>query len=273
MSGLMLSKLIAQLLLPPAGLLLLAAIGLMARRKGWGRALLLASLATLWLLSLGSVRDTLTRPLEYRSPALSAQSIAGLARETEGSTAIVLLGGGIQEQAVEYGGANRLQPSAMIRTVYAAWLARQTGLPVYASGGRPLSDASESEGEVMRRQLLEFGLGSEKIHAEQTSENTWQNATHMRQILQARGIGRVVLVTSAWHMPRSRWCFKQQGFRVIAAPTDFLTSQRPHDARGLIPDAGVLAGSSLALHEYLGLVWYHLRYGQHWDWHKAWPWE
>jgi len=113
---------------------------------------------------------------------------------------------------------------------------------------------------VMRRWLMRFGLSGEKTFAEEASENTWQNAIYLRQTLQSQGISRVVLVTSAWHMPRSRWCFEQQGLEVIAAPTDFLTEQRGRDMRSLFPDANTLAESSLALHEYLGMLWYRLRY-------------
>ena len=273
MSGLLFSKLAAQLLLPPGGLLLLAAIGLLARRRWWGRALLVLSLAALWLLSTGYVRDELTRPLEFRSPALSAQSVAALGQLPAGTTAIVLLGGGIREQAPEYDGSDELEHFAMMRTVYAAGLARQTGLPVYATGGRPLSTAKQAEGEVMRRWLVNFGVSDTQAFAEEASENTWQNALYMKEILQAKGIARVVLVTSAWHMPRSVWCFQKQGLEVVAAPTDYLTAQKPHDARDVLPDAGALAGSSLALHEYLGLVWYRLRYGHDWRRHGPWPWE
>jgi len=261
MSGLMLTKLVTQLLLPPGGLILLAFTGYLARRRWWwGRVLLILSLAALWLLSTVPLRDALTGPLEYASPPLRSDTIAYIKKLPVGTTAIVLLGGGIYEQAPEYDGSDELAQFAMMRTIYAADIAQQTDLPVYATGGRPLSQARESEGAVMRRWLLRFGLAGELVFAEEASENTWQNAIYLKQTLQSQGISRVVLVTSAWHMPRSLWCFEQQGFEVIAAPTEYLTKQSTRDARSLLPDAGVLAESSLALHEYLGLVWYRLRY-------------
>jgi len=202
-SGLLVIKLATQLLLPPGGLLLLAFTGLLARRKWWGRALLILSLAALWLLSTAPVRDALTRPLEFASPALQASQISDLSWMPAGSTAIVLLGGGMYEQAPEYGGGNGLKGSALSRTTYAAGLARQTGLPVYATGGKPLTEADESEGGVMRRWLIRFGVAEQQVYAEQASENTWQNASYMKAVLHARGISRVVLVSSAWRMPRA----------------------------------------------------------------------
>jgi len=260
MSGLMLSKLMTQLLLPPGGLLLLAFAGFLARRKGWGRMLLVFSLSALWLLSTEPVRDALTGPLEFQSPPLLPSLVTELRRSPPGTTAIVVLGGGIREQAPEYGGSNELGAGSMMRTVYAAGLARQTGLPLYAAGGQPLG-AAESEGAIMRRWLAQFGVAGEHIFTEQASKNTWQNALYVQRILRMKGMTRVVLVTSAWHMPRARWCFEQQGLEVIGAPTDYLTKQNSYDARSLLPDAGVLDESSRALHEYIGIAWYRLRYG------------
>lgn len=260
MSGLLLIKLATQLILPPGGLLLLAFTGLLSRRKWWGRLLLVLSLTALWLLSIAPVRDALTRPLEFATPALQVAQIDNLSRLAAGSTAIVLLGGGMDEQAPEYGGENGLKNSALGRTVYAAGLAKQTGLPVYATGGKPLSQADESEAEVMRRWMVLFGVDQAQAFAEQASQNTWQNASYMKPILQAKGISRVVLVTSAWHMQRAIWCFEQQGIKALAAPTDYLTQRKPYDTRSFLPAADVLADSSLALHEYLGIAWYQLRY-------------
>ena len=81
----------------------------------------------------------------------------------------------------------------------------------------------------------------------------------------------MVLVTSAWHMPRSLWCFRQQGMQVVPAPTDYLTMLHPRDSRSLLPDAGVLSDSAQALHEYIGLFWYHLRYGVYPDMQRGKP--
>jgi len=260
MSELLIGKLVGQLLLPPGCIIVLAFAGLLAHRRWWGRALLAGSLAALWLLSSSAVKDALLAPLENAEPPLDTVAIEHL-RESPGHAAIVLLGGGTRENAPEYGGADDLPAIAMLRTIYAAELAQKTGLPVYATGGRVLSLSDESEGAIMRRRLLQFGVPAASVFAEEASQNTWQNAMYMKQTLSGKGIANVVLVTSAWHMPRARWCFEQQGLKVIPAPMNYHGLQRPMDTRGMFPDAGALADSSLALHEYLGLAWYRLRYG------------
>jgi len=99
------------------------------------------------------------------------------------------------------------------------------------------------------------------VYADALANNTWENATRIKAMLGKRDIGTVVLVTSAWHMPRSVWCFEAQGLQVIAAPVDFVTEKRSYDLRSYLPHWSTLNDSALALHEYLGFLWYRLRYG------------
>jgi len=255
MNGLLLGKVLTQLILPPGGLIVLMLAGLLFYRRRWGKGLVWLSLACLWLLSTEPVRDALTRALEFTNPPLSMKKLP------EKGAAIVLLGGGVYAHAPEYNGQDALSENAMMRTVYAAKIARASGLPVYASGGQVLTRGVAAEGDVMRRWLMFFGVPAQQIHIETGSKNTWQNAVSLLPLLKSNGIHQVVLVSSAWHLPRARWCFEKQGLYVLAAPTDYLTSQEAYDLRSYVPAWGVLAGSAQALHEYLGLLWYRLRYG------------
>ncbi|HXH71592.1 MAG TPA: YdcF family protein [Mariprofundaceae bacterium] len=248
-------KAISQLMLPPGGLILLGLAGLIFWRRAWGRWLVAASLLLTWLLSTEPVRDALVHPLESEYPPLAAD------RLLSGNLAIALLGGGLYEKAPEYGGQDALGKYALMRTLYAADLSRHTGLPVYPSGGVVLSDTSEPEGLVMRRWLIRFGVPESLIHAESAADNTWQNASLLKAMLAHAGISRVVLVTSAIHMRRSVWVFRRQGLEVIPAPCAYLEEREPYDLRSFLPRWNVLADSGDALHEYLGLVWYRLRYG------------
>jgi len=255
MNHLLAAKVMAQLLLPPGGLILLAVVGLVFWRKWWGRGFVGLALALLWLLSTEPVRDALTRPLEFQYQALNTAQLP------PDSMVIVLLGGGIYEKAPEYGGRDELGRFSMMRTLYAAKISRATGLPVYATGGGSITHESATEGAVMRRWLIEFGVPESKAYAEVAASNTWQNAVYIKKILGRRGIHHIVLVTSAWHMPRAVWCFKQNGLNVIPAPADYLTKQSSYDVRSFVPRWNVLAESGDALHEYLGMLWYRLRYG------------
>jgi len=255
MNALMLSKIVEQLLLPPGGLILLGGLGVVFWRRVWGRLLVVFSLSLFWLLSTEPVRDILLEPLEQKFPAVA------LSLQPEDEMAIVLLGGGLYEKAPEYGGSDQLGPYSLRRTVYAADLAIQSKLPIYTSGGHPLSQQAGSEGGVMGRWLRRLGVPADSIDVETASNTTWENAERLAPMLEQAGIRKVVLVTSAWHMPRSVWCFTEHGFEVIPAPADYLREAAPYDARSYFPRWNVLNESVLALHEYLGIFWYRFAYG------------
>jgi uncharacterized SAM-binding protein YcdF (DUF218 family) len=75
------------------------------------------------------------------------------------------------------------------------------------------------------------------------------------EILSAAGIKRIVLVTQAFHMPRSRLLFEQAGFEVIAGPTGFKGLGAAPSVFDWIPSASAMQNSYYALHEWLGIAW------------------
>ena len=120
----------------------------------------------------------------------------------------------------------------------------------------------------MANVLTSIGIPSEVIVQEPDSLNTYQNAVNVKKILESRGIGKVLLVTSAMHMPRSIQIFQRQGINAIAAPTDFLVSQgelqelssTPKAAiLNLLPDSNNLQQFTSALKEYIGSLVYSWR--------------
>ena len=251
---LLVSKLLSQLLLPPGGLILLALLGVIFWKRVWARGLLVCVCLMFWALSTEPVRDGLSRPLEFQYAALHL-----LNRDIEHGS-IVLLGGGIYANAPEYDGEDALESHAMMRTLYAAKLYKQTRLDVYATGGAPLGQGDDAEADVMRRWLVDLGVDEADVFTESHANNTWQNATYIKALLTEKQVQTVVLVTSAWHMPRAVWCFEAQGLKVVPAPTDYITLQKSYDLRSYFPSAHVFSDSVLALHEYLGLLWYHISY-------------
>ena len=252
--ALLISKAIALWLLPPGGIILLAILGWYGRRQRWGRGLMLLAVTALLLLSLAPVRDLLIRPLEMAYPPLDVARI-------QPGDAIVVLGGGINGLAPEYGGVDFLSEASLMRTAFALSLTKRHALPVWLSGGRPLHEDQQPEAEVMRRWLVANGVNPALLHAENGSNNTWQNAALLKPLLRSADVRRVILVTTAWHMPRAVWSFEQAGIVVVPAPCDYSSSQRRYTILDWFPDAGVFADSADALHEYLGLCYYRLRYG------------
>jgi uncharacterized SAM-binding protein YcdF (DUF218 family) len=138
-----------------------------------------------------------------------------------------------------------------------ARLQRQTHLPLLVSGGAP-DGAGESEAVLMARSLKD-DFGVEARWVEGNSINTYQNASLSAQLLRKENIQQIFLVTDAIHMPRARWAFEHAGLRVAPVPSHFVANNELQLA-GFIPNAQSLKYSHYAIHEWLGLLVYRLRY-------------
>lgn len=240
----LLKKILAPLMLPPGGLLLLAALGLaLARRRPrLGYTLVALAVATLWALSTPWVANELLRSLQGAMPPTPEQ----LAR----AQAIVILGSGTYRNAPEYDGRDTANEKMVERLRYGARLARATGLPVALTGGAPLGGLSEAE--IMHEALqTDFGVTSRWL--EPRSRDTNENAALLTPRLKQDGIGEIILVTHAWHMRRAQAAFEKQGLAVLPAPTRFAPPFRG-DVLQWVPQAMALHNSSIALHEWLGLL-------------------
>lgn len=237
---------------PPAINLLLMGVGLLlvARYRRLGRSLILLGLVSLLLLSLPWVKMKIYEHLEsYR-----ALRPATLEQLQPAPGAIVLLGGGMVRFADEYQ-RMRLTDGSVRRTLYAATLAEQSGLPVLITGGGRGEDSPDIEAERMGDLLRQ--LGGEAQWLETRSRTTWENAWYSAPLLKAAGIETVVLVTDAWHMRRAVRCFQAVGINVVPAPTAFRNGAYT-DVRIFIPDSRALEDVSDALREWLGILTYYL---------------
>jgi len=218
---------LGSLLLPPAPLLLLTLVGarMIPWRRGWGWLLVLVSTVGLWLGACSAAGEWLERALLQPPPALSADRIAGLKRAMAAgpTVAIVVLGGGRESDAPEYGVAS-LRPTSLERLRFAIWLGRQTGAPLAFSGGLGYSAMpGASEAEVAADiALREFVRPMRWI--EPRARDTRQNAQYTAELLRGQGIEQVVLVTHGWHMPRALRAFQQASLQaglkweIVAAP-------------------------------------------------------
>ncbi len=244
-----------QFFMPPGILLLLLLLAWFLRRRfpRLAACCFTVGLGGLWLMSLPITVEWMARAIE-REPAVAHEQWAGLAQHAD---AIIVLGGGRDSADPAWGGD---QPSAMAleRTRYAARLAKASGLPVLTTGGlhfgRPPSEAALMA-EVMREDL-----GVEVRWREERSRTTWENAQESAAMLQPEGVRRVVLVTQAWHMPRSRWSFEQAGFEVVAAPVGFIGVPNDRPLGGWLPEGKAFWQSTLLLNEVIGSLAYPLAY-------------
>ena len=171
---------------------------------------------------------------------------------------IVVLGGGIYPQAPEYG-ADALSSGALPRLRYGAYLHRLTGLPILVTGGRVFG-VGVSEGELMEA-FLEQEMGVEVAFVETRSLNTAENAHYSKQILEPRGVKQVVVITNAWHMARAVASFEREGLEVLPGPIEYLGPRLAlPGALDWLPTLGSLGATTTALREYVGRLWYAIRY-------------
>ncbi len=245
--GWLLTNLVAAFLLPPLNLLLLGGLGgwlYTRRRRAAGRALILLSAAALWLLSTPYVADRLL-------DALTPPRVILRGGEAD---AIVILGGGVYRDALEYGG-DTVGRLTLERLRYGAWLARRLASPVLVTGGAP--EGGTPEGQLMRV-AMERDFGIPVRWVEDRSHNTRENAQHSAELLKSAGVGRIYLVTHAWHLGRALPEFERAGLVVVPAGIGYFPRTVP-DVMELLPSAKGLHDSYFALHEGIGLIWYRMR--------------
>lgn len=243
----MLSYLLEALVLPPASALAMIVVGwLWARtRRRAGKVMTAAGVLWLWASATPCVGGLLLCSLQ-------TQQALPFRGELPPARAIVVLAAGADRDAREYGSPS-LGSMTLARLRYAAALHRRTGLPLLCSGGRPASN-TPSLAELMRR-TAETELGVTSVWTERRSANTFENLAYSAELLRARDIRKVLLVTSAWHMPRSMAAARRAGLEPIAAPTGF---RGPPIAswRSFVPHWTGLRDTCLAMHEWGGRLVY-----------------
>lgn len=247
-STLSLTYLAAAVIVPPTSLIVLALGGLWLarRRRAAGVALAACSLVALLVLSLPVVAYSLMARLE--PPPLPDARAVGDAR------AIVVLGGGVARGAPDWGG-DTLGLFTLQRVRYGARLAKAARLPVLVTGAGPL-DGRPGEAALMR-ETLEHEFGVPVRWFDERARTTAGNAREAAALLRAAGIGRVVLVTSAFHMPRARRAFEQAGLQVVAAPTGYFGhAGTAFEWTHLVPGGDALRVSYLALREMAARLMY-----------------
>jgi uncharacterized SAM-binding protein YcdF (DUF218 family) len=239
-----LRKLLAALVLPPLGPLLIAFAGLIAwpRHPRIGRVLAWTGVLGLTILSLPLTSHLLTSAL-WDSGMFDAQA-------ARSAGAIVILGGGVRRGAVEYGG-DTVGRLTLDRVRYGARVARETGLPVLVTGGT-MEPGERTEAEIMKA-VLESEFSVPVRWTEDQSRNTRQNAQFSARLLGESRIRKVVLVAHEFDMRRAQAEFEAAGIEVVPAPT-LLMRKGPLRLTDLVPNIRAAERNYFALYEMLALA-------------------
>lgn len=204
----------------------------------------------LWLSSTQRASQWLIWTLERDYPE-QAMGMIGKA------DAIVLLGGALTPPTHPSSHPNLHEGAD--RILHAVRLHRAGKAPrVVISGGQlPWEGAPRTESEVMADLLVDWGVPAEAISVEKASANTYENGLYTKAILKEQQIERVLLVTSAFHMPRAMAVFEKAGVQANPAATDHLGSvDGGDDLLAWMPDPWALYVTTLAFKEYVGMAYY-----------------
>lgn len=240
---------VAQPLSVIALLILTGIILFMLGRRRMGFVAHVGALAMLILCGFTSLGALLIRPLE--------DSFARPLAMPETVEVIIVLGGSTLARVSTARGVAELN-DAGDRLTDAVMLARRyPQARILFSGGVGLFEpGGETEAATAERLLLAMGVPPERLMLENQSRNTDENAEYTLAALGANP-GTALLVTSAFHMPRSVGLFRRVGIDVVPWPTDYRSSGQEGFGLDFANPVHNLNTTSIAIKEWIGLAAYH----------------
>jgi uncharacterized SAM-binding protein YcdF (DUF218 family) len=247
-----LSKTIGKMLLPTNFLIGIGVIGallLATRFASLGRRLMVLSVLMLAVCGFSPLGNWLLYPLESRFPPWDAARGA--------PDGIIILGGSIDaDLSVAHGGA--VVRSEADRIIAAAALARRypNARILFTGGSANLLSNDAKEADYAGALFESLGVAKARLTMERRSRNTQENVEFSKAMVAPKSGDRWLLVTSAFHMPRSVGLFRKAGFAVEPYPVDWRVGGSS-DLLAFFPvaDDG-LGRTEIALREWMGLIAY-----------------
>lgn len=256
-----LSKLLPLLVYPVGLASILLIISLIFKKERCKRLTVILALLILWLSGNRWISMSVVRSLEWRY--LPLENIPQ-------ADAIVVLGGGTD--ASDYPRPMVDITAAGDRILYGGLLYKEGKAPIILLSGGNISwfgTRGNTPAEQMAQILTMMEIPTDVMLLQTQSQNTYEDALYSSQILKELGFNRILLVTSALHMPRSVGLFEKQGIEVIPAPTDYRVTQalwedlkKPSLESFLInlfPNVSNATALTNALKEYIGMIVYRWR--------------
>jgi uncharacterized SAM-binding protein YcdF (DUF218 family) len=177
-----------------------------------------------------------------------------------GNAVVVVLGAG-NETVFGWNDHITIPNSNAAARVLEAWRVYRLIDPqrlITSGGNLGPDDLSEPSGVNMRNRLVQFGVPADRIVIESQSRNTHEEAMLIAPMLKQLKADRLVLVTSAVHMPRALGTFRAVGWNAVpaVAPDAHYFDPWPHF---VLPTDHALSFSGDVAHELIGIPYYWLR--------------
>jgi len=222
----------------------------------WGRRFVSIGAILLLVVGLSPLGNALIVPLEDRFPRANLDA-------PPAPTGIIILGGA-EDRLV---GSARKAPTlneAGERLLEGAILAHRfpEAKVAFSGGDAGILYKSDSEAEGAAALLTQLGVPRERLILESDARDTYENAVYLKKELTARGeldlTKRWLLITSAYHMPRSMGAFREAGFYVEPWPVDYRTRGKEDLTRPFDKVSEGLRRVDTATREWVGLLAYWL---------------
>ena len=252
------SKFVWFFLQPSSFLLLLLVVGaflLRGKRQKLAKNLLMLGVTGFLLVGMTPLAHILTIPLENRFPA------PDLVNDHAKYEGLIILGGasdtlvsGARKTMALTEAAERLvEPVAFMKSFPKHEV-------IFSGGGARIVFKTPSEAKLAKRLYQHLGLDVSRLHLENKSRNTYENAVFTKRLLDQKGWAkkRWLLMTSAAHMPRAMGCFRKAGINVTAYPVDYRTRGWSDAIRIFSKPSSGLKRFDMVMREWIGLFAYRL---------------
>jgi uncharacterized SAM-binding protein YcdF (DUF218 family) len=221
------------------------------RRQAQARWVLLLAIALFFILGIRPTGKALIGVLETRYPPPTSL-------EMQGHDAVVVLAGGIKRQPPS-GAPTLLGTYSLDRLICGVMMFKEGVAPllVMTGGTGDPSQKSPAEAEEMRKFAIWLGVPPSSVLSESGSRITAESAVELRRTLPH--LQRILLVTSAYHLPRATAAFRKQGFaQVTPVPCGYESYGTDFTWEDLVPSNQGFRVFEAAIHEYVGIVVYRI---------------
>lgn len=210
-----------------------------------------AAVGALLVAGLSPLGNALILPLEERFPAFvdDGAPVAG----------VVVIGGTFDTEATNVHGQMALNETGE-RMIALGDLARRypNARIIYSGGGSEFTPDTTPEATLVENTIGELGVAPGRVVYERRSLNTFQNALYAKTFANAQDGERWLVVTSAFHMPRTMGVFRAVGFDVVPYPVDYRTAGEKSLLRPFAFVGEGLRRTDVAAKEWIGLFAYYL---------------
>lgn len=239
-------KILPILFLPSGFIIFLILLGLLKRKP----LLIWLGLILFYLFATPVVSDTIFSFVEKGQTRKDLKNLPN-------ADAIVVLGGMFNYVKTENGGMNEWGDPDRFFGGIELFKAGKAPDIIFTGAKMPWAEKDqETEGESLKNYAIDMGVPDSVIKISGLVTTTEDESKEVKKLLPASK--NIILVTSAFHMPRAKSLFERQGFNVIAYPVDSKVSLERRNVLDYLPNAESFRNSETGIRELIGRLFYRL---------------